>query len=270
MKQNKRIKRGPVLAAVTVFMVFGVLGSAYAALLGNDAAKNGQVIIGLDDDNTGNGTIQPVPSPPGPDQSLSKSDQIFGGLGPDTLIGRLGPDVFKAGAGDDVIVGGTEGGQPAPPLPNSDIAYGEAGSDTFIWSPGDGSDAFVGGNPAPVQKVKKVKKKVEEGRRAAPRREGQGQEGQEEEGQEARARGRHAGDRQPDPHLGLVDAAAVLDPVRAAAPGVQLGQRRPDAARRNPAAQPQPRPGSARSSQRPRGWASTTWSASSGLRATSP
>ena len=55
--------------------------------------------------------------------------------------------MFKAGAGDDVIVGGTEGGQPAPALPNSDIAYGEAGSDAFIWAPGDGSDAFVGGNP---------------------------------------------------------------------------------------------------------------------------
>jgi hypothetical protein len=160
MKQIKRIKRGPVFVAVTVVTAFGALGTAGAALLGDEAAKGGQVIIGLDDDNTGNGTIQPVPSPPGPDQSLSKSDQIFGGLGPDTLIGRLGSDVFKAGAGDDVIVGGTEAGQPAPPLPNSDIAYGEAGSDTFVWSPGDGSDAFVGGDPAPVLKVKKVKKKA--------------------------------------------------------------------------------------------------------------
>jgi hypothetical protein len=113
------------------------------------------VIIGADDDNVDNGTIQPIPAPP--DQSLKKTDLLNGGLGPDTIVGRLGSDVIRGGAGDDVMVGGTEGGQPAPALPNSDIAYGDAGSDAFIWAPGDGSDAFVGGNPAKAKQTKKGK-----------------------------------------------------------------------------------------------------------------
>jgi hypothetical protein len=157
MRSIDLIKWAPLLALAAVIATASVVGSAYAALQGNDNAKKGQVIVGADNDEPGNGTIQPIATPPGPDQSLKKSDQIFGGLGPDTLVGRLGSDVFKAGAGDDVIVGGTEGGQPAPALPNSDIAYGEAGSDAFIWAPGDGSDAFVGGNQAKVKKVKVTK-----------------------------------------------------------------------------------------------------------------
>ena len=132
-------------------------GSAAAALQGKEESKKAQVIVGADNDEIGNGTIQPIPSPPGADQSLKKSDQIDGGLGPDTLIGRLGSDVFRAGAGDDVIVGGTEGGQPAPALPNSDIAYGQTGSDAFIWAPGDGSDAFIGGDAAKAKKTKAKK-----------------------------------------------------------------------------------------------------------------
>jgi hypothetical protein len=102
-------------------------------------------------------------------QSLRKSDQISGGKASDTIIGRLGSDVLLANAGDDVMVGGTEGGQPALPpgqLPdNNDIAYGGVGSDSFIWAPGDGSDAFIGGNPA------KVKKKVK-GKTSAPKGKG--------------------------------------------------------------------------------------------------
>ena len=159
MRTVERIRRVPLLAVVAALTAVGLVGTAAAALQGNENSKRAQVIIGADNDEPSNGTIQPIPTPPGPDQSLKKSDQIDGGLGPDTLIGRLGSDVFRAGAGDDVIVGGTEGGQPAPPLPNSDIAYGGTGSDTFIWSPGDGSDAFVGGNAAKVKK-KKVKKKL--------------------------------------------------------------------------------------------------------------
>ena len=46
----------------------------------------------------------------------------------------------------DVLVGGTERGSDATAFPNFDIAYGGAGDDAFIWAPGDGSDAFVGGD----------------------------------------------------------------------------------------------------------------------------
>lgn len=155
---SKRFRRIPLMVAAASLMAFGLVGSAIAALQGNENGKKAQVIIGADNDDTSNGTIQPIPSPPGPDQSLKKSDQIDGGKGPDTLIGRLGSDVFRAGEGDDVIVGGTEGGQPAPAPPNSDIAYGQTGSDTFVWAPGDGSDAFIGGDAAKPVKTKKSAK----------------------------------------------------------------------------------------------------------------
>lgn len=171
MRSSKAFRRVPLMAAVVALTTVGLMGTAIAALQGNENGKKPQVIIGADNDDTSNGTIQPVPSPPGPDQSLKKADLIDGGLGADTLIGRLGSDVFRAAAGDDVIVGGTEGGQPAPPLPNSDIAYGGPGSDTFIWAPGDGSDAFVGGNPvkAPKVKVKKgAKGKKKKAKKPAP------------------------------------------------------------------------------------------------------
>ena len=171
MRTIERIRRTPLLASIAVLAAASLVGTAAAALQGNENAKKAKVIVGADNDEIGNGTIQPIPSPPGADQSLKKSDQIFGGLGPDTLIGRLGSDVFKAGAGDDVIVGGTEGGQPAPALPNSDIAYGQTGSDAFIWAPGDGSDAFIGGDAAKAKKTKAKKgakgKKVKVKRRTA-------------------------------------------------------------------------------------------------------
>lgn len=153
------VRRTPVFVVVAALAAFGVMGSAYAALQGNENAKKGQVLIGADNDDTTDQTIQP----PGvaANQSLRKSDQLLGGSGPDTILGRLGSDVITSGAGDDVLVGGTEGGQPALPagqLPdNNDIAYGGTGSDAFVWAPGDGSDAFVGGNAAKVKKVK-VKK----------------------------------------------------------------------------------------------------------------
>lgn len=153
-----KINRVRLFGAVSALVAFGLIGTAYAALQGNENAIGGQVLVGADNDDPSDPTIQPIPTPPGPDQSLKKSDQLVGGRGPDTIVGRLGSDVITAGAGDDVIVGGTEGGQPAPPLPNSDIAYGNAGSDAFIWAPGDGSDAFIGGEAAKVKKVKKGKK----------------------------------------------------------------------------------------------------------------
>jgi Ca2+-binding RTX toxin-like protein len=158
MRFNNLIRRVPLLAATSALVAFALIGTAYAALQGNENGKRAQVIIGADDDNINDPTIQPVPTPPGADQSLKKSDQLVGGKGPDAIVGRLGSDVITAGAGDDVIVGGTEGGQPAPPLPNSDIAYGNAGSDTFVWAPGDGSDAFIGGTAAKAKKVKGHKK----------------------------------------------------------------------------------------------------------------
>jgi RTX calcium-binding nonapeptide repeat (4 copies) len=158
MRFIKMSKRAQLFGAVSALVVFAMVGTAYAALQGDENARTGQVLIGADNDEPSDPTIQPVPTPPGPDQSLKKADALVGGLGPDTIVGRLGSDVITAGAGNDVLVGGTEGGQPQPPLPNGDIAYGNAGSDAFIWAPGDGNDAFIGGEAAKVKKVKKGKK----------------------------------------------------------------------------------------------------------------
>lgn len=163
---SKRTRRGTALAAVAALTAVGLVGTAVAALQGNENAKKPKVLIGADNDDTSNTTIQP----PGvtANQSLRKSDQIFGGKASDTIIGRLGSDVLVANAGDDVMVGGTEGGQPALPpgqLPdNNDIAYGGVGSDSFIWAPGDGSDAFIGGNPAKEKKKAKGKASAPKGK----------------------------------------------------------------------------------------------------------
>ncbi len=151
MRNVKDSRRLPLLIGVVALTAASLIGTAYGALQGVENAKVGQVLIGADNDDQTNPTIQPVPTP---DQSLKKSDQIVGGRGSDMIVGRLGADVVTAGAGDDVIVGGTEGGQPAPPLPNNDIVYGQSGSDAFIWAPGDGSDAFIGGDPARSKRKK--------------------------------------------------------------------------------------------------------------------
>jgi RTX calcium-binding nonapeptide repeat (4 copies) len=173
MRFSKRTRRGLALGAVSALTAVGLVGTAVAALQGNENAKKPKVLIGADNDDTSNTTIQP----PGvtANQSLRKSDQIFGGKASDTIIGRLGSDVLLANAGDDVMVGGTEGGQPALPpgqLPdNNDIAYGGLGSDSFIWAPGDGSDAFIGGDPAKAKKVKGKKSAPKGKKKAKPVRE---------------------------------------------------------------------------------------------------
>jgi hypothetical protein len=155
MRFAKRFRGTSVLVSVAAVVAVAVAGTAVAALQGNENAKKPQVLIGLDNDNITEPTVQNGATP---DQSLRAGDQLNGGPAADMIIGRLGPDVIDAGAGDDVMVGGTEGG--SPPFPNNDIAYGRAGSDTFIWSPGDGSDAFIAGNPAKPVKVKGKKASV--------------------------------------------------------------------------------------------------------------
>lgn len=118
-------------------------GGAFAAIQGGGALKTPQVIIGLDDDAVDDPLIQP----PGTasDQSTRKADTIAGGQASDTLVGRLGPDVMIAGPGDDVMVGGTEAGSDTTAFPAFDQAIGGTGNDVFVWAPGDGSDAYSGG-----------------------------------------------------------------------------------------------------------------------------
>lgn len=131
------------IAAATVSALVAGAGAATAAIQGGGALTTPQVFIGLDDDST----ADPVIQPPGTatDQSTRKADTIAGGEKDDVLVGRLGPDVLIVGPGNDVIVGGAEAGSDTTAFPAFDQAIGGSGDDVFIWAPGDGSDAYSGG-----------------------------------------------------------------------------------------------------------------------------
>ncbi len=88
---------------------------------------------------------------------------IYGGDGDDFIIGSPNPDSIFGGTGNDILVGaggvdqvyGEEGndifGNPSAVAngvaddAGNDFFHGGAGSDLFIWEPGDGSDIIEGG-----------------------------------------------------------------------------------------------------------------------------
>ena len=138
-------RRGLItITALTILVLSVLVGKLFnpvqpieAALVEDSAGS--QVLIGKDDDNTNNVTIQPAGVVA--NQSLNNTDILVGGSGNDVLIGLLGSDVLVGGPGNDILIGGTEQGV----TPNSDIIWGGEGNDINIWAPGDGSDAFLGG-----------------------------------------------------------------------------------------------------------------------------
>ena len=147
----------------TLLLCLAGVGTAHAALQGNENSRRGQLLIGRDNDDPADPTIQPPGVPA--NQSLRKGDQIFGGFGGDLLIGRLGPDTLMSGRGSfldrgDVIVGGLERGSDVTAFPNFDIAKGGFGDDAFLWAPGDGSDAFIGGEPPRTRVVRRRGRRV--------------------------------------------------------------------------------------------------------------
>jgi hypothetical protein len=143
---SSKFPRGPrttVTALVAAAAALALTATALGALqLGEDS---GRVVIGADNDSPDDPVIQ---NGAAANQSLRKGDQIIGDRTDEVQIGRLGPDVLLAEGGHDVIVGGTERNSDVVNFPNFDIADGEDGNDAFIWAPGDGSDAFLGGEPA--------------------------------------------------------------------------------------------------------------------------
>jgi hypothetical protein len=143
---SSKFPRGPrttVTALVAAAAALALTATALGALqLGEDS---GRVVIGADNDSPDDPVIQ---NGAAANQSLRKGDQIIGDRTDEVQIGRLGPDVLLAEGGHDVIVGGTERNSDVANFPNFDIADGENGNDAFIWAPGDGSDAFLGGEPA--------------------------------------------------------------------------------------------------------------------------
>jgi Ca2+-binding RTX toxin-like protein len=65
------------------------------------------------------------------------NDQVQGGAGHDLLIGDGGQDQLFGQDGNDTLYGGFRDGA-------ADHLEGGTGDDTFVWSPGDGNDAFFG------------------------------------------------------------------------------------------------------------------------------
>ena len=141
MSKLKSISRFglPALSAGLMAVALGlVLGRAYptqAALV--DGGGGPQLVIGRDDDTMANAAIQAGAVA---NQSLDRTDILVGGPGNDVIFGLNGDDVIDGGPGLDIILGG-----PDPGPPNSDIMFGGPASDVNLWAPGDGSEAFIGG-----------------------------------------------------------------------------------------------------------------------------
>ena len=133
--------------SITFFFSVALAASAAAAVA---LTFQTSVQLGSDANSAANALVQPQDpalSGGGRDQSQLSGDVLRGDEDPagnmdDLLIGRRGPDVLMGGAADDVLVGGTEHFGPN----NRDRAFGGDGQDIFLWSPGDGSDFFDGGD----------------------------------------------------------------------------------------------------------------------------
>ena len=131
------------VASVLLAAMIGAPDQSQAALL--ERGGGADVVIGRDDDNTNNPTIQP--SGTAANQSLNNTDVLSSGTGNDVLIGLLGSDVMQGANGRDILVGGTE----QFVTPNSDVMFGGPGNDTSVWAPGDGSEAFLGASGLDAQ-----------------------------------------------------------------------------------------------------------------------
>lgn len=124
------------LLAASLGLMLGPADPSQAALIEGEPGP--QLLIGRDDDTVENAAVQAGAVA---DQSLSRTDIIDGGSGNDVIFGLNGDDVIKGGSGRDIILGGPDAGGP----PNSDIMFGGPSGDVNLWAPGDGSEAFLGG-----------------------------------------------------------------------------------------------------------------------------
>jgi hypothetical protein len=117
------------------------------------AAKQFQLVQGLDNNSKSNALLSLNPGGPGgsPNQSLRAGNVLVGSEIDDIIVGGLGVDVLIGYEGDDILIGGTEDFNSSVDgdgngSDNRDRALGYDGDDTFIWAPGDGSDFFDGGD----------------------------------------------------------------------------------------------------------------------------
>ena len=146
MPQQKFLPSSRV-SALSAGLLLALIGFVLAAPHATQAAlveggKGPQLLIGLDDDNQANASIQAGAAA---NQSLNRTDILEGGPGNDVMFGLNGNDVMDGGPGIDIILGGPDGGAAPGGPPNSDIMFGGPDNDVNLWAPGDGSEAFIGG-----------------------------------------------------------------------------------------------------------------------------
>ena len=122
-----------------------------------EVVKTFAVQVGSDLNTKSNPLLSLNPGGPGgsSNQSLRAGDILQGNEYDDLLIGGLGVDVLFGGAGDDILIGGTEDFNSSVDgdvlgADNRDRTFGQAGDDLHVWTPGDGSDFFNGGEGTDV------------------------------------------------------------------------------------------------------------------------
>lgn len=119
---------------------------AFAVLQGNDANTKSSALLSLNPGGPGAAS----------NQSLRAGDVLQASAATDTtMIGGLGVDVLVGNTGNDIMIGGTEDFNSSVDgdnqgADNRDRAFGNDGDDVFIWTPGDGSDFFDGGDGVDV------------------------------------------------------------------------------------------------------------------------
>lgn len=162
-RKNRSINSFSAAAlCASLFLLPGCGGSSSSSSTSNDinnsdnngsSAKVFSVQVGSDLSTKNNPLLSLNLGGPGgsSNQSLRAGDILQGNEGDDLLIGGLGIDVLFGGAGDDIIIGGTEDFNSSVDgdelgADNRDRAFGQDGNDLFIWTPGDGSDFFDGGD----------------------------------------------------------------------------------------------------------------------------
>lgn len=141
----RRRPRWPWLAVLPALVGASLLTSLPSTQAARVAGNSFEVLVGRDDDNTANPIVQPAGTVA--DQSLANTDVLVAQGAQNILIGLAGSDVLQGGPASDILVGGTEQGV----RPNSDVMFGNFGSDVSLWAPGDGSDAFLGGSGKDAQ-----------------------------------------------------------------------------------------------------------------------
>lgn len=160
-KLKRPLKHIPSVALCTSVFLLSACGSSGSSdpviTEQEDAIKTYTIQVGSDLNTKNNALLSLNPEGPGgsSNQSLRAGDILQGNAYDDLLIGGLGVDVLIGDAGDDILIGGTEDFNSSVDgddngADNRDRAFGQSGDDLFVWSPGDGSDFFDGGEGTDV------------------------------------------------------------------------------------------------------------------------